>query len=83
MDSSFSSSLDSLRFLSVEHQERHYSLVDKKIIEDMAFNQHPYEHPKIHNTLKKHKLRYPNRQIQLVAKDLVMEFLGQREPYLV
>lgn len=67
MDTSSSSSFDYVRFISVEHQERYFSLLDKKIIEDKAFNQHPGEHSDIYRTLKKHKLTYLSSQIQPVA----------------
>lgn len=48
--------------------------MERKIIEDKAFNMHPDEHPNIHNILKKHKLTYLNSQIHPVAKELVLEF---------
>lgn len=55
MDTYSFSSFSSFRFIYAEHQERYFSLVDMKNIEERAFNLHPDEHPNILATLKKHK----------------------------
>lgn len=70
MDTSFYSSHDFDRFTSTKHEERYFSLLDRKIIKERAFNLHP----DIHVILKKHKLTYLNSQIQPVAKELMLEF---------
>lgn len=72
MDTYSSSSFDSVRFIIVEHQERYFSFMDMKIIEERAFNLDPDKHSDIHVVLKKYKLTYLNRQIQLMAKKLVL-----------
>ncbi|KAI5415126.1 hypothetical protein KIW84_040545 [Lathyrus oleraceus] len=72
--SSFSSSYDFDRFTSAKHQERYFSLLDKNIIKERILKLHPYEHPYIHDVLKKNKLTYLSSQIKLVAKELVLEF---------
>lgn len=69
--------------MSAEHQERFYSLNDRKVIEGRAFNLYLDEHHEIHSMLKKHKLTYSNSQVQPVAKDLVLEFYANayRPPF--
>lgn len=76
MEFSPSFSFDSVRFTSTEHEERYYSLMNRKIIEERAFDMHPDKHHEIHSILKKHKLTYLNRKIQLMAKELVLDLYG-------
>lgn len=61
-------------FISTEHKERYFSLLDRKIIEERAFNLHPDQYHDIHVILKQNKLTYLNSQIQSVAKEMVLEF---------
>lgn len=74
MATSYSSSHDSNRFISVEHEERYFSLLDRKIIDERPFNLHPDQQLNIYVVLKKHKLTYLNSQIHHVDKELVLEF---------
>lgn len=67
---------DSVRLTSAEHEERYYSLMDRKIIEERAFDMHPDEHHEINSILKIHKLPYLNRHIQSMAKELVLDLYG-------
>lgn len=61
-------------FFSTKHEERYFSLLDRKHIKEKAFNLHPDQHHDIYDVLKHHKLIYLNCQIQPVAKELVLEF---------